>query len=379
MRQATTEAPVPLLDLGFVHRQLADDLRRDFERVLASGQFILGAEHDAFERELAQACGVTHAVGLSSGTAAISLVLQALGIQPGDEVIVPAFTYFATASAVAQLGARPIFADVEPIRFGLDPSSVESRVGPKTRAILPVHLYGLACDLRQLAVIAERRGIPLVEDAAQAIGSSDRGRPVGKSTAGATLSFFPTKNLGGLGDGGAFVTESQELAGRVRLFRAQGDAGDYRHTVLGTNARLDALQAAFLRTKLRHLSEWNGMRRASAALYRAALSGTPVTLPEEPEGAFHTYHQFTIRAPERDRLQSFLRERGISTRVYYPIPLHAQPCFEYLGHATGDLPVSERLAREVLSLPIFPGVAPEQIERVARAVREFYGGGGGTR
>jgi dTDP-4-amino-4,6-dideoxygalactose transaminase len=379
MRQATTEAPVPLLDLGFVHRQLADDLRQDFERVLASGQFILGAEHDAFERELAQACGVTHSVGLSSGTAAISIVLQALGIEPGDEVIVPAFTYFATASAVAQLGARPIFADVEPIRFGLDPSSVESRVGPKTRAILPVHLYGLACDLKQLAMIAERRDVPLVEDAAQAIGSSDRGRPVGKSTAGATLSFFPTKNLGGLGDGGAFVTESKELAGRVRLFRAQGDAGDYRHTVLGTNGRLDALQAAFLRTKLRHLSEWNGMRRASAALYRAALSGTPVTLPEEPEGAFHTYHQFTIRAPERDRLQSFLRERGISTRVYYPIPLHAQPCFEYLGHVTGDFPVSERLAREVLSLPIFPGVAPEQVERVARAVREFYGGGGGAR
>lgn len=379
MRQATTDAPVPLLDLGFVHRQLADNLRRDFERVLASGQFILGAEHDAFERELAQACGVTHAVGLSSGTAAISIVLQALGIQSGDEVIVPAFTYFATASAVAQLGARPVFADVEPIRFGLDPSSVESRLGPKTRAILPVHLYGLACDLKQLAGIAERRGIPLLEDAAQAIGSSDQGRPVGKSTAGATLSFFPTKNLGGLGDGGAFVTESQELAGRVRLFRAQGDAGDYRHTVLGTNARLDALQAAFLRTKLRHLSDWNGMRRASAALYRAALSGTPVTLPEEPEGAFHTYHQFTIRAPERDRLQSFLRARGIGTRVYYPIPLHAQPCFEYLGHVTGDFPVSERLAREVLSLPIFPGVAPEQIERVARTVREFYGGGGGTR
>ena len=379
MRQATTEAPIPLLDLGFVHRQIADDLRRDFERVLASGQFILGAEHDAFERELAQACGVAHAVGLSSGTAAISIVLQALGIETGDEVIVPAFTYFATASAVVQVGARPIFADVEPVRFGLDPSSVESRVGPKTRAILPVHLYGLVCDIRPLTVIAERHGIPVVEDAAQAIGSSDRGRPVGKSTEGATLSFFPTKNLGGLGDGGAFVTDNQELAGRIRLLRAQGDAGDYRHTALGTNARLDALQAAFLRTKLRHLSEWNAMRRASAGLYREALAGTPVGLPEEPEGAFHTYHQFTIRVPERDRLQSFLRERGITTRAYYPIPLHIQPCFEYLGHATGDFPVSERLAREVLSLPIFPGISPEQIERVARSVREFYGGGGGAR
>ena len=376
MKQAMTEAPVPLLDLGIVHRQLAEELRRDFERVLASGQFILGAEHDAFERELGQACGVTHAVGLSSGTAAISIVLQALGIQPGDEVIVPAFTYFATASAVAQVGARPVFADVEPIRFGLDPSSVEARVGSKTRAILPVHLYGLACDLEPLAEIADRRGVPLLEDAAQAIGSSDRGRPVGTTTAGATLSFFPTKNLGGLGDGGAFVTEDGELAGRVRLLRAQGDAGDYRHTALGTNGRLDALQAAFLRTKLRHLAEWNAARRASAARYRTALAGTPVGLPAEPEGAFHTYHQFTVRAPERDRLQAFLRERGIATRVYYPIPLHAQPCFEYLGNRLGDFPVSERLAREVLSLPIFPGITPEQIERVARAVGDFYGGGG---
>ncbi len=367
---------MPLLDLGIVHRQLEEELKRDFERVLASGQFILGAEHDAFERELGQACGVTHAVGLSSGTAAISIVLQALGIQPGDEVIVPAFTYFATASAVAQVGARPVFADVEPIRFGLDPSSVEARVGPRTRAILPVHLYGLACDLEPLAKIAERRGVPLVEDAAQAIGSSDRGRPVGTATAGATLSFFPTKNLGGLGDGGAFVTEDGELAGRVRLLRAQGDAGDYRHTALGTNGRLDALQAAFLRTKLRHLPEWNAARRASATRYRTALAGTPVGLPAEPEGAFHTYHQFTIRAPERDRIQAFLRERGIATRVYYPIPLHAQPCFEYLGNRLGDFPVSERLAREVLSLPIFPGITPEQIERVARAVGEFYGGGG---
>jgi dTDP-4-amino-4,6-dideoxygalactose transaminase len=379
MKQATTEAPIPLLDLGMVHRRLAEELRRDFERVLASGQFILGAEHDAFERELAQACGVPHAVGLSSGTAAISIVLQALGLQPGDEVILPAFTYFATASAVAQIGARPVFADVEPIRFGLDPSSVEPRVGPKTRAILPVHLYGLACDVEPLAAIARRHDIPLLEDAAQAIGSSDRGRPVGKSTAGATLSFFPTKNLGALGDGGAFVTEDQDLAGRVRLLRAQGDAGDYRHTALGTNGRLDALQAAFLRTKLRYLSEWNAARRASAALYSAALAGTPVTLPTETEGAFHTYHQFTVRAPERDRLQASLRERRIATRIYYPIPLHAQPCFEYLGNRIGEFPVSEQLAREVLSLPIFPGITPDQIERVARAVGEFYGSHGGPR
>lgn len=373
MRPVATEAPIPLLDLGWAHRALADELRRDFERVLESGQFILGPEHDAFERELALASGAKHAIGLSSGTSAITVALQALGIEAGDEVVVPAFTYFATASAVTQIGARPIFADVEPGRFGLDPASVEERLGPRTRAIIPVHLYGLACDLAPLSKLAADRGVPLMEDAAQAIGATDRGRPVGTTTAGATLSFFPTKNLGALGDGGGFVTERDDLAAQVRLLRAQGDAGNYRHTALGTNARLDALQAAFLRTKLRHLPAWTQMRRASAARYRTALAGTPVTLPGDAPGAEHTYHQFTIRAPDRDRLQTFLRDHGIATRIYYPIALHLQPCFESLGHRPGEFPVSERLAGEVLSLPIFPGITPEQIDRVAGAVREFYG------
>lgn len=374
MKPIAVEAPVPLLDLGWVHRALSAELKRDFERVLESGQFILGPEHDAFERELAQASGSKHAIGLSSGTAAITVVLQALGLEPGDEVIVPAFTYFATASAVAHAGARPVFADVEPGRFGLDPASVAARIGPRTRAIIPVHLYGLACDLAPLSKLAAERGVPLLEDAAQAIGATDRGRPVGTTTVGATLSFFPTKNLGALGDGGGFVTELDDLAARVRLLRAQGDAGNYRHTALGTNARLDALQAAFLRTKLRHLPEWTRMRRASAARYRAALAGVPVTLPGDAVGAEHTYHQFTVRAPKRDLLQTHLRDRGIATRIYYPIPLHLQPCFESLGHKLGAFPVSERLAGEVLSLPIFPGITDEQVDRVAGAVREFYGG-----
>ncbi len=374
MRPTATESPIPLLDLGIVHRALAEELKRDFERVLESGQFILGAEHDAFEKELAAVCGVKHAVGLSSGTSAITVALQALGVGPGDEVIVPAFTYFATASAVSQAGASPVFADVEPIRCGLDPASVESQIGAKTRAIMPVHLYGLACDLEPVSALAARRGLPIVEDAAQAIGATDRGRPVGLTTTGAALSFFPTKNLGALGDAGAFITQRDDLAAGVRLLRAQGDAGNYLHTALGTNARLDALQAAFLRTKLRHLSRWIEMRRASAALYRAALAGLPVTLPPDPAGAAHTYHQFTIRAPERDRLQSFLKERGIATRIYYPIPLHLQPCFASLGHKPGEFPVSERLAGEVLSLPIYPGITEEQVERVAGAIHEYYGG-----
>jgi dTDP-4-amino-4,6-dideoxygalactose transaminase len=365
-------ATVPLLDLSVAHREIADELKRDFERVLASGQFILGAEHDAFERELAAACGLRHAIGLSSGTSAITLAIQALGVEPGDEVILPAFTYFATASAVAHAGARPVFADVEPRRFGLDPESVASRIGPRTKAILPVHLYGLACDLAPLVRLADARGIPLVEDAAQAIGATDRDVPVGKTGAGATLSFFPTKNLGALGDAGAVVTDRDDVAARVRLLSRQGDAGDYRHTAVGTNARLDALQAAFLRTKLRHLDAWIVARREAAAAYRAALAGTPVTLPEEPAGARHTYHQFTIRAPRRDALQAHLRARGIATRVYYPIPLHLQPAFANLGHGPGAFPVAERLAGEVLSLPLYPGITPDQIGRVADEVRSFY-------
>jgi dTDP-4-amino-4,6-dideoxygalactose transaminase len=365
-------AAVPLLDLSVAHREIADELKRDFERVLASGQFILGAEHDAFERELAAACGLRHAIGLSSGTSAITLAIQALGVEPGDEVILPAFTYFATASAVAHAGARPVFADVEPRRFGLDPESVASRIGPRTKAILPVHLYGLACDLAPLVRLADARGIPLVEDAAQAIGATDRDVPVGKTGAGATLSFFPTKNLGALGDAGAVVTDRDDVAARVRLLSRQGDAGDYRHTAVGTNARLDALQAAFLRTKLRHLDAWIVARREAAAAYRAALAGTPVTLPEEPAGARHTYHQFTIRAPRRDALQAHLRARGIATRVYYPIPLHLQPAFANLGHGPGAFPVAERLAGEVLSLPLYPGITPDQIGRVADEVRSFY-------
>lgn len=374
MSKAAVAPPVPLLDLGRVHRSIAEDLKRDFERVLASGQFILGPEHDAFERELAEACGVRHAVGLSSGTSAITLAVQALGIGADDEVILPAFTYHATASAVAQAGARPVFADVEPVRFGLDAAAAEARIGPRTRAFVPVHLYGLACDLTGLAPLAERHGIPILEDAAQAIGALRNGVPPGRSGAGATLSFFPTKNLGALGDAGAFVTERDDLAARVKLFRAQGDAGNYRHTAIGTNARLDSLQAAFLRTKLRHLPAWIEARREAAARYRDALDGAglPVTLPAEPAGTKHTYHQFTIRTPDRDRLQAFLKERGIATRIYYPIPLHLQPCFADLGHEEGDFPVAERLAREVLSLPIFPGITEEEIGRVAEGIREFF-------
>jgi dTDP-4-amino-4,6-dideoxygalactose transaminase len=372
--KASVESPVPLLDLGAVHGPLAGELVRDFERVLRSGQFILGPEHDAFEKELAAACGVEHAVGMASGTAALSIALLAMGLGPGDEVIVPAFTYFASASAVTSIGGRPVFVDVEPERLGLDPALVEGAITPRTRAIMAVHLYGLSCDLEPLLAIGARRSIPVLEDAAQAIGATDRGRPVGAASAAATLSFFPTKNLGGLGDGGAILTRDAAFAQRARLLRVHGDAGDYKHVALGTNARLDALQAAFLRTKLRRLPAWTEERRAIAARYRGALSGVPVLLPPEPAGAAHTYHQFTIRAPRRDALAAHLRDRGIGSRVYYPTTVPAQPCFTHLGYAPGAFPVSERLTREVLSLPIYPGLTEDQVDRVAREIRAFYAG-----
>ena len=372
MKRAVAEAPVPLLDLARVHGPLAEELAADFARVLASGQFILGAEHDAFERELAAACGARHAIGLSSGTSAISLALLAVGVTPGDEVIVPAFTYFATASAVTQIGARPVFVDVEPTRFGIDPIALDRAITPRTRAIVVVHLYGLACSLAPIRAVGEARRIPIVEDAAQAIGAVDAGAPVGTTTAGATLSFVPTKNLGALGDAGAFLTEHDDVAERVRLLRVHGDAGHYRHVALGTNARLDSLQAAFLRTKLRHLPAWTKARRALAETYRARLQGLPIRLPAEPAEAPHTYHQFTIRAPRRDALQQFLAERGVGSRIYYPITLPMQPAFADLGHGSGDFPISEALASEVLSLPIFPGLTGEEQDRVAGAVRDFY-------
>ncbi len=370
--KTSLDPPVPLLDLSAVHGPLGEELLQDFERVLRSGQFILGPEHDAFEKELAAACGVTHAIGVASGTAALSIALLTLGLEPGDEVIVPAFTYFASASAVTSLGGRPVFVDVEPERLGLDPGKVEAAITPRTRAIMAVHLYGLSCELGPLLDIGAKRSIAVLEDAAQAIGAKDHGRPVGTMSAAAALSFFPTKNLGGLGDGGAILTEDDAVAARARLLRVHGDAGNYTHVALGTNARLDALQAAFLRTKLRHLPAWTEARRGLAARYRRALTGVPVGLPPDPGDFSHTYHQFTIRAPSRDQLQVHLRERGIASRVYYPLTVPAQPCFAFLGHGPGSFPVSERLAHEVLSLPIYPGLTGEQVDRVAREIRAFY-------
>ena len=372
--KTSLEPPIPLLDLELVHGPLAEELARDFARVLRSGQFILGPEHDAFEKELAEASRVKHAVGLSSGTAALSIALLALGLEPGDEVIVPAFTYFASASAVTSIGGVPRFVDVEPGRLGLDPARVEAAITPRTRAIMAVHLYGLSCELEPLLAVGRKHGVPVLEDAAQAIGADDRGRPVG-SQAPATLSFFPTKNLGGLGDGGALLTNDDALASRVKLLRVHGDVGSYRHEILGTNARLDALQAAFLRTKLRHLPAWTEARRALASRYRAKLQGSAISLPPDPNEATHTYHQFTIRAPKRDALATRLKERGIATRIYYPIIVPAQPAFASLGYEPGDHPVSERLAEEVLSLPIYPGLTEEQVDRVAREIRAFYGEG----
>ncbi len=338
-----------------------DALRAAFERVLASGRFILGPEVEGCERELAAWLGVRHVVGLSSGTDALLVGLMALGVGPGDEVVTTPFTFFATAGAVVRLGARPVFADIDPATFQLDPDAAVAAIAPRTRAVIPVHLFGAPCPMP-----AVPEGVAVLEDAAQAIGAAPLRGHAG------TLSFFPAKNLGALGDGGALYTDDDVLADRVRVLRVHGARPKYRHHLVGGNFRLDALQAAFLRVKLPSLRRAIEARRRHAAIYREALGDVAeVQLPAEVAG--HTYNQFVVRARDRDRLRRALAERGVSTAVYYPEPLHLQPCFADLGYRPGALPHAEQACREVLALPVAPALTDSEIRRVAEAIRAFYG------
>jgi dTDP-4-amino-4,6-dideoxygalactose transaminase len=355
---------VPLLDLRAQYASIAPAVEAAVRRVLESGHYILGEDVAAFERELAAATGRAHAVGVSSGTDALLLALMALGVQPGDEVVTTPLSFFATVGAIARLGARPVFADVERCSLNLDPEAALARVTPKTRAILPVHLFGRACALDPL----RRAGVPVVEDAAQAIGLPDLGR----GTRCATLSFFPSKNLGAAGDAGAVVCDDAELADRLRLLRAHGSRPKYVHHVVGGNFRIDTLQAAILRAKLPHLDGWNTARRRHAERYRARLAATPLDLPEAT--ATHVWHHFVVRVPDgrRDALRAHLAARQIESEVYYPTPLHLQPCFEKLGYKPGDLPEAERACAEVLALPVHPDLTTAQLDHVVAATREFF-------
>ncbi len=366
---AKEEDTIPLLDLRAQFATIFDEICGAIDDVLRAQQFILGPQLAALEQELASYCGRRFAVGVASGTDALFLALRLCGVGRDDEVILPAFTFVATAGPVSALGARPVFADIDPATFNLDPARLESRITSRTRAIIAVHLYGLPADMDPIAQLAAARGLAVIEDNAQAIGASYNGRKTGSLGSLGCLSFYPTKNLGAYGDAGMVLTDSPETAARLRALRDHGQSRKYISEEQGWNSRLDEIQAAVLRVKLRHLDDWKAARQAHAAQYNTLLSHLPgVITPQVPPGAEHVYHQYTVRLPRRDPVKQFLAERGISSAVYYPVPLHLQPLFAGLGYKRGDLPEAERAAEEVLSLPMYPELTSVQIERVAEAI-----------
>jgi len=366
---------VPLLDLQAQFAPLRDEILAAIARVCDSQRFILGPEVEALERELAGWLDVTHAIAVSSGTDAVLVALMALGIGPGDEVITPAYSFFATAGCVARLQAKPVFVDIDPVTFNIDPRQIAAASTASTKAIIPVHLFGLSADVDSLVAEARRLNVPIVEDAAQAIGATFNGRPVGGLGTLGCFSFFPTKNLGAFGDAGLVTTNDPQLAQRVRLLRMHGMEPKYYHHLVGGNFRMDALQAAILRVKAPHLATWSDERRRNAARYRelferAGLLGF-VTLPDEPAGHRHIYNQFVIRCRERDALKRHLDAKGIGNEIYYPVPFHLQPCFADLGYRAGDFPHSERAANETLAIPIYGELTLEQQQQVVGAIAEF--------
>jgi dTDP-4-amino-4,6-dideoxygalactose transaminase len=366
--------PVPQMDLSAQYAAIGAEIRDAVTRVLASQHFVLGKEGAALEQEIAQLCRVRHGIGVASGTDALILALRAVGVKAGDEVILPPFTFVATGSAVSALGARPKFADIDSATFNISAAQIEERITPRTRAIVVVHLYGLAADMDSIREVAAKHRLPIVEDNAQAIGATYKGRSTGSLGDIACFSFYPTKNLGAYGDAGMITTDSPELDARLRTLRNHGQASRYNSVEPGWNSRLDEIQAAILRVKLRHLKEWERRRRAHAAQYARLLAGiAEVQPPQVPSTREHVFHQYTIRAQRRDELQKFLTDRKIGNAVYYPVPLHLQPIYANEGYPAGSLPESEKAAAEVVSLPMFPELRLEQMERIGSVIAEFYG------
>jgi dTDP-4-amino-4,6-dideoxygalactose transaminase len=366
---------VPLLDLDAQYRPLRDELLAAVTRVCDSQRFIMGPEIDGLERELAALLGVKHAIAVSSGTDALLLALMALGIKAGDEVVTTTFSFFATAGAIARVGATPVLVDIDPVTFNIDPAQAAAAITPRTRAIMPVHLFGLAADMDPIMDAANRAGIPVIEDAAQAIGSTYRSRPLGTIGAFGCFSFFPSKNLGAFGDAGLLTSEDDALAARARLLRTHGMKPKYHHHLIGANFRMDALQAAVLRVKAPHLAGWTEGRRSNAARYRRLFRDagleTLVTLPVEPADRLHIFNQFVIRTPDRDGLKRHLDEQGIGNEIYYPIPFHLQPCFADLGYRQGAFPLAERAAHESLAIPVYGELTEAQQETVVSAIGRF--------
>ena len=379
-------AAVPMLDLSRQYAAIRNEVLAAVARVCDSQHYILGEEVAAFEREFAALCATSDCVGCASGTDGLWLALAAAGVGPGDSVITTPFSFFATASSILRAGAKPVFADVDPGTLNLDPAKVEQRLRTSSndvRAVMPVHLYGQCADMDAFSQIASQFNIHLVEDAAQAVGATWNGKRAGSLSLAAAFSFYPTKNLSAFGDAGAVTTSDARLAERMRSLRNHGGKQRYYHDEVGANSRLDSIQAAVLRVKMPHLAKWNEARRERARTYGRLLSSAgltktgadstpPVVLLKTLAGAHHIYHQYVIRVRDRDKLRVFLGERGIGSEVYYPIPLHMQKCFAYLGYAPGDLPEAERAALDVLALPIFPELEEDEQRHVVESIAEFY-------
>ncbi len=364
---------LPLLDLTAQYQSIREDLQEAVNRVLESGQYIMGPEVKAFEQEVADYCGVKHAVGVANGTDALLLALDAKGIGAGDEVITTPFTFFATAEVISQLGATPVFVDIDPETYNIDVEQIRQNINQKTKAIIPVHIFGQPANIDEIMSLAEEHNLFVLEDAAQAMGAEYQRKKIGSWGHAATFSFFPTKNLGGYGDGGMVVTNDDELAAKIRILRVHGSyPKKYYHNVLGYNSRLDEIQAAMLRVKLRHLDTWNHLRREKAEIYHERLQRLPIQTPVEAPYRKHIYHLYIVRSNERDELMQYLKEHGISTGVYYPLPLHLQEVFRDLEYQEGSLPHAEAASKRTFALPLFPELTEEQIDHVVDRITQFY-------
>jgi dTDP-4-amino-4,6-dideoxygalactose transaminase len=361
---------IPFVDLRKQYLEIKRDVDAAIARVFDSGQFVLGEEVEAFEREFAELSGAADGIAVNSGTSALQLALMAAGVRQGDEVITVPFTFVATAAAVGYIGAKPVFVDIDPVTFTMDPSKIEAAITPRTRAIVPVHLYGQPADMDPILEIAARYDLVVIEDACQAHAAAYKGRPVGSLGHAAAFSFYPGKNLGAYGEGGMVVTSRPEITREVRMLRDWGSERKYHHVLKGYNFRMDGIQGAILRAKLRHLARWTQLRREHARTYGQLLADSGLGLPVEADYARHVYHVYAVRTSDRASLQRLLQAHGVSTGIHYPVPVHLQPAWADLGYKAGDFPESERAAAEVLSLPMFPELTHTQIEIVAAAVRQ---------
>lgn len=363
---------IPLVDLKKQYQPLKKEILTRIEEVLEGMQLFLGENVQALEREFADLCGAKYGIGVGEGTTALTLALRACGVGPGDEVITVSHTFIATAEAIALIGARPVFVDIDPVTYTMDVDQIESNITSRTRAIIPVHLYGQPADMDPILEIARNYGLKIIEDACQSHGASYKGRPCGSLGDAAAFSFYFSKNLGAYGEGGMVTTNDEDIARHVRMLRDHGSYRRYSHEEIGVNGRLDEIQAAILRVKLPHLKTWNESRREHAALYNQLLAETPLVTPVEAPYSRHVYHLYVVRAPWRDELQVYLREQGIATGIHYPIPCHLQRACRGFGYRQGELPATERVVSEILSLPMYAELTDSDIRSVADAVRSFY-------